>query len=654
MDVRAAIPEHYADLLPVCPCGCESRTQEDMPVIPEPEYVKDIRDSSPAYEEMTHLAIEREILREEAYIEEPLFHYMTFLRLAMPWITHDPNIVRLRREALKCEGTGRKMMHMVGHASSGKTNFMVLDAFNEILIHPHNSECFVASPYRSSSDYLLWNQFNNCADDLQALGFPVFRRVGVISLRQDRWTGPGTITLVSFHAVGVLRGKKLVDPDVGHLGIYLDEVGEFTNHSILEIISNLKSQRGLRVRTGTNFRRIEGLDGKFFEPEETEWAGLNRETSYTWNAVNGGYAVRLRAKCGPNLILGKDYYRYLLRKEEHDDLLRYGVDSPFYLSQGDAFPSITSINRLIISEADIQGGGVYEDVNLVQTERFAFMDPSFTLHGDSAIIASASLGNVHHSGDKKIRLDDQMKLPINETKVWDEETIQFALQLRAGKPLAPTHEAGVLITPYDQCALAAGKYLLDNNIPFGNFAYDDSMRGALTYSMVFFLGEGCTSIYYGATPSNKLSFPAEYKWAVDARSKQRRRARMRMDELYVNMGSCMWFVTVAMIKGGYIRNAHGSQRALDQMKQRLKVEPKSGQSVKKLALESKDDFKDHSRNQSPDEGDAMCGLIYSIVDRKLAPEADKSESSHRGGIDAVAALQRVSPKRGSRVGSLSR
>ncbi|MCP4743187.1 MAG: hypothetical protein GY871_13335 [Actinomycetales bacterium] len=622
--------------------------------IPEPDYVGEIRSHGGPYAQMTHMAVEREIIREKAWIEDPLTHHMRYMRLVMPWVTHDPNIVRLKAETLKCEETGRKLFHMMGHASSGKTNFMVADAFEMILTHPHNSECFVASPYRSSSEYLLWAAFNNMADELAMSGIPVFKRVGVISVRPERWSGPGTITLVSFHAVGVLRGKKLVDPDKGQLGIYLDEAGEFTNFSILEIISNLKSQRGLRVRTGTNFRKIDGLDGKFHEPEDFEWGDLQRESSYSWDSVNGGYSVRLRAKMSPNIVLGEDYYRYLLRQAEHEDLLRYGIDSPFYLSQGDAFPSISSINRLIISESDIQGGRVYEDVELQDGERFAFLDPSFTQHGDAAIMASGTLGRERHDAVHKIRLDPQVELPVNENAVWTEDDIRLALKLRAGRPLAPTHVEGEKMTPYDMCAMAAGRYLLEHNIPFGNFGYDDSMRGALTYSMVFFLGEGCTSVYYGGPPSNKLTFPAEFKWTNVGPAKRRQRVRMRGDELYVNAVSQMWFTTVGMIKAGLIRNGFGSQKALDQLKMRLKTEPKSGQAVKKLSIENKSDFKDHSRNRSPDQGDALCGLVWMTVDRKLAPEADKSESSHRGGVDVVRQLMASGVKRKPRLKSLSR
>jgi len=654
IDIEALIPDHYRDILPVCPCGCRSLNREDIPRIPEPEYCGAIRAAGGRYERMTQVAIEREILREGAYIDDPLTHRMRYLRIMMPWITHDPTFVRLCRETIKAEEDGVKLVHMMGHASSGKTNFMVVDAFESVLKFPDNSECFVASPYRSASDYLLWSAFNNMADDLEARGFPIFRRVGIISTRPNRWTGPGTITLVSFHAVGVLRGKKLVDPDVGTLGIYLDEIGEFTNKSILEIISNLKSQRGLRVRSGTNFRRIDGMDGAMHEPANMEWQALNRETSYGWEAVNGGRSIRMRAKTSPNIVLEQDYYRYMLRKAEHDDLLKYGVDSPFYLSQGDAFPSVLSINRLLISESDIQGGRVYEDTDLQDGQNFAFLDPSFSLHGDCAIMTSGVLGRERHSAEQKIRLDPQAELSINETNVWDEETLALAVKLRSGKPLAPTHELGELITPYDQCAIYSGGYLLENNIPFGNFTYDDSMRGALTYSMVFFLGEGCTSIYYGGPPSNKLTFPAEYKSGMKPGSSQRTRIRMRSDEVYVNMVAAQWFVTVAMVKGGYIRNGTGCLRAFEQLKKRLKTNPKSGQSLKKLAIENKSEFKDHSRNQSPDHADSMCGLIWSIVDRKMAPEADRSASSARGGVDTVLGLLDLKPKRSERLRRLSR
>lgn len=629
------IPEKYRDILPICPCGCESQMAGEREEYVTPWYVDRIRKDK-LLADRSDLNCERAIIAQRNWKEAPLIHHMRHIRHLFPWVTHDPNLVRLVDESLKCENDGRRLMHMIGHASSGKTNFMVLDAFRMVDIFPYNSECFVASPYRSASEYLLWSAFNEVADQLKACGRIVHKKANVISYGSKRNAGPGVITLVSFHAVGVLRGKKLVDQDTGYLGVFLDEAGEFVNDAILHIIANLKSQRGFRMRTGTNFRSITGLDGKFNQPQNLAWTELSRELSYRWDSVNGGRTIRMRAKRSPNIVIGKDYYPYLLRGIEHDDLLEYGVDSPYYLSQGDAFPSVKSISRLILSESDIQGGGSYELVNFRPNteEKYAFADPSFTLHGDCSVVAAGALGTVDNVGsfDQKIRADGLHEIAVDEGRTWDSELLDLANDLRGEKGLKDTFIAGDKIEPYDLNAILVGKYLLENKIPFNNFGFDDSMRGQVTASYIYFLGEGVESVYYGNKATNKASFPPEFKWVTDKKTGKRFKVRMTCEEMYINLVSQMWLVTAAMIKSGHVRDAFQVQKALDQMQLRLKAEPKANvaSSVRRLAIESKDEFKDRNRNQSPDHADAWCGLVWMIVDRRLTPKQDVGDASRRG------------------------
>lgn len=634
MNLRERIPEHYAEILPVCPCGCEGIRAEDLPGDWElPDYVLEIQQKK-LLTNTSWINCERSLIYSNKFVEEPLVHHMRHLRLLFPWITHDPNLVRLVRESLQCERDGKRMMHMIGHASSGKTNFMVLDAFRMIDIWPKYSECFVASPYRSASVYLLWNSFRETADLLNEHGRQVYKKATAISYGVDKPAGPGTITLVSFHAVGVLRGKKLINPNKGRLGVYLDEAGEFRNNSILHIIANLKSQPGLRVKTGTNFTSITGLDGRFNQPEKISWTDLSRETSYKWDSVMGARTIRLRAKVSPNIILDEDYYPYLLPRDEHNDLLAYGVDSPYYLAQGDAFPSVKSIIRLIISEADIQGGSAYEAVEFAPgtEEKYAFSDPSFTQHGDCSIITIITLGRQRNTGLWKIRPETQMEIQITDNEKWSEDYIELAKSLRGERGVKVNHEEGEPITPYDLNAIMAGRVLRENNVPFNNFGFDDSLRGQVTASYIYFLGEGVESVYYGAKPTNKFSFPPEFRWAVKTGTTQRTKVRMRCDEIFVNLTSQMWLLTSAAIKSGYLRDCFIVQRALDQMQQRLKTDPETAAAMRKIGIESKDEFKDRNNNRSPDHADSFCGACWLAIDRRLSPEMDASGASLRGNV----------------------
>ena len=591
-----------------------------------------------------------------------LFHEMRYTSALMPWLCHDPNIVRLTREAIRCEHKSIRQMHMMGHASSGKTNFIILDAFKSIAKNPNHSEAFVASPYKSAAEYLLWAGFNQAADRLKDHGIPVYRRQGVLSLVKGRWAGPGTITLVVFHHVGVLRGKKLTGQEQGprgELGVYLDEAGEFPNTVILDILANLKSQKGLRVRSGTNFRDIAGLDGRFHQPEHISWTQLNRETDYSWEAVNGGFSVRMRAIKSPNMLLEHDYYPYLLGNKEHADLLRYGKDSSEYLSQGDAFPSVASASRLLISQSDIQGGAPYDDIELQSEERFLFFDPSFTQHGDCAIVAWGSLGYPKLADVQKIKMGGLDEIPVNDFSVWTNDDLDFAQSLRRQSGLKDTMVLGKPMDAFDMCALGVAKYCTENKIPFNNVAFDDSLRGKITAAMIFFLGEGVEPIYFGSKPTNKLAFPPEYKHVNLGSGKKRTKVKKTYEELCTNWVAQAWVCTCAMLRAGHIKNAFCAQKAFDQLQLRLKAEPsKTATASQKIGLESKADYKSRNRNESPDAADAFTGLICIIVDRKLSPLPDRGLASMRGGTQAVQSLYELANseglKRTSRVRGLSR
>jgi hypothetical protein len=679
-DFLENLPIGEPELFPICNCGCKSRMPQDCDDLTDPPYVAMFGDTDPLeierlildakfwevpeeYENLWNGSVPWELESKE---DRELFHRMRYIGEFMPWMCHDPNLVRLVRESIRCENRGIRQMHMMGHASSGKTNFIILDAFMSIARFPEHSEAFVASPYKSAAEYLLWAGFNQAADRLKEHGIPVYRRQGVLSLIKNRWAGPGTITLVVFHHVGVLRGKKLTGQEKGprgQLGVYLDEAGEFPNTTILDILANLKSQKGLRVRTGTNFRNIAGLDGRFHQPEHIPWGKLNRENDYSWEAVNGGYSVRMRALKSPNMLLGHDYYPYLLGNKEHDDLLKYGKDSPDYLAQGDAFPSIASVSRVLITESEIQGGAPYDDVDLETEEKFLFFDPSFTAHGDSAILCAGSLGYPKLGGegrDQKIRINDLHEVHVNDFSEWTEELLEIAMRLRGSRGLKGTMSLGQPIDAFDLCALGVAQYAIDNKIPFNNIGFDDSLRGKLTAAMIYFLGEGVEGIYYGDAPTNKLAYPAEFKFVNEGKGKKRVKVRKRFDEICVNRAAQMWVCTAAMLRAGHIKNAFIAQKALDQMQLRLKAESKSktATDAKKIALESKKNYKERNRNESPDHADAFTGLVCLIVDRKLAPLPDRGLASLRGGEQAVRSIFQMANdsglRRAKRIDGLSR
>lgn len=654
------------DVLPVCPCGCGGRRAEFYRVGKEckrPAYLeeylvkhfnKDLRYEITSDE---WAEVEAKIIREKDWQVSPLAHVMTHIKIMAPWVTHDPNLVRLFRESLWCEEHGVRRISMMGHASSGKTHFIIVEVFQLNHIFKDNCQAFFASPYKNASDYLLWSDLTAFAHRLKKESkMKFFDKTEV----RNNWvqtgehsSGSGSIRLVSFHKEGVIRGKKQGGDykTEARLLVNLDEAGEFPNKSILKALSNLRSQPGLRVRTGTNFRDAFGLDGEFHEPARGTYLDLDREKDMRWKTTGNGLSIRFRAKSSGNVYSETDYYPYLLQQKEHEELLSYGADSPDYLAMGDAFPSIESVSKTLIFQSDIDAGRAFEKETLQNRELFAFLDPSFTYGGDSAVLLIFEYGYSAADDKNKVSCLSRFEIEIPYSPLWTEELLGLAKKYRRAE-LPPNCVEGEKIDTKILCSLRAGEILEREKVPFNNFGYDESMRGTLSHWMQFFLGEGPTPYEYGGKPDNRPAFPPKKKWTKTSTGRRHQVPKMN-DECHIKMVSQMWMSAVNLVKNGYICNGEKHFQAFQELKKRIK-DAKSGQRGKE-DVESKAEYKDRNQNKSPDDADAFCGGLNMIIERRFSPQVNSSDHSLRGDMAVLEMLyEEDGPRRRNMIPTLGR
>jgi len=610
-----------AGVAPICPCGCKSSNNpEDIQrLILEgiPDYALE------AYEKhgTSQIETERRIIRSEKYIREPLYHHMRHTMLLMPWLVHDPNLVRLTRDDIRCEDMGRRIHNMIGHASSGKTNFTVVYSMRMLDLWPEDTQVFVASPFLNASDYLLWEQFDQAVDLMKEYKTADLHKTkNCITLNQKKKAGPGTIRLIAIDKVSVLRGKKMRNDEVGRLAVVMDEAGEFPNDSILRIVANLISQQGFRMKTGTNFTDILGLDGKLNTPEDMKWTDLDRDIDYEWKGIRNSFTTRLRAMTCSNVLLGEDYYPYMMRNRAHDELLKFGKDSPDYLCQADAFPSIHTSNRLILTDRDLDGTQTFEKANFEQdTEDFFYLDPSFTEGGDACYGTHLRFG--YENGRAAIEAIAKVQFKISDSSTWNTQTVGLAKQLRGQSAMTKKIINGDLMSPYDMCAIETAKYCMEHGIMFHNVGFDDSMNGDLALAMTYFLTEEVNSFYYGGKADKHVAFPT--KMITRKVGGEVKLEPATNSELYTKKVSQNWFTAVAIIKSNYLRNGGVVLEAIEDLKSRLRGDLKGG----KIDIESKADYKQRTRGGSPDAGDSFCGGVCLIVQKRMSPQMNAPEDS---------------------------
>ena len=241
-------------------------------------------------------------------------------------------------------------------------------------------------------------------------------------------------------------------------------------------------------------------------------------------------------------------------------------------------------------------------------------------------------------------------LLVDDEHTWDDELIRLAERLRAGKTMKEGIEIDKEIDVMDLCALKCAKYCIENEIPFRNFAYDDSLRGTLTYAMTYWMGEGVVPYYPGGAPDSRIAFPKKKIVKADPRGR-RYSVDAQNDQLHLKMVSQMWFTGAGLVKNGYIRNGGVLEAAFEQMTKRIKVDSKS---ERKEDVESKDEYKSRNNNKSPDHADSFVRCCNFIVERKLTPSVDASQARGVTGNNAAMALLQSGNARTSRKPKLSR
>jgi hypothetical protein len=169
-----------------------------------------------------------------------------------------------------------------------------------------------------------------------------------------------------------------------------------------------------------------------------------------------------------------------------------------------------------------------------------------------------------------------------------------------------------------QGAIQTAEFLRANNIPASQFGYDGSMRASVQRAMDLFIGsDSLVMDYLGSAPDEEM--PSKIGVA---------------SKLYANYVTFLWFLAADLLESGICREGHSWLEAFNQLSSR-----QWEWAGARKKMETKDDYKKRNANMSPDEADAVVGLVHLVYKRSGIFEAGRRTPQGSSVLDYV--LQQV-------------
>lgn len=464
---------------------------------------------------------------------------------------------------------------------------------------PNYTGVYVASPYKEATTIGIWGYmkeaFRECAPHM---GWDADRYLkdskGLINIKDgDR---AGFVRIVAVDDVGMLQGKKPRSADRGGLHLLIEESGTFKKNpgaAVWDVLQNLMGQERFNAWSTCNFKDIFGLDGMLCKPMGKDYGDLDIDKDQSWDSVRNGFTLRLDGERSPNVLANqkRKKFKYIVGQEDIDAMIAagHGPKSPKYMEQIRSFP-LTGMSQFTVTTlTKLQAGRVFNDeiYRAITPTRWAFADPG--LGGDEYCLATAGIKTTN-AGKHVIVPEHFEYISIEADKFFTADDVIFADRFNS------RHEfkVGDKMTPEIQGALKVAEKLSSYGIASTNFGYDASMRASVQRAHDMFIGHRSLSMDY-IGPAEDLQMPSGIGSARD---------------LYSNFITYLWFLAADMCENGIIREGDPWQKGFSQLSSRLWE-----WSGSRRKMESKDTYKQRNSNESPNEADALVGLLYLIYKR---------------------------------------
>jgi len=503
----------------------------------------------------------------------------------------------------------KKILNIIGAASTGKTDFAAAFAMSIVSIWPEYSKVYVAAPFKSSAESTIWARCLSKFEEMKEANPDLWKNAEhVISKNRIEFNNlseRGFVELKTLDKVSKLQGAKAFDVTKGFMLLLLDEVALFPNLEIISLLANLRKVANFVCMSGCNFKSTQTTEGQLCEPEKREYSDLDVDVDQEWPSAYKSYTVRLDGKYSPNLIAGKILYPYLLSQLDYDESVEmYGERGPKHMEQGRSFPVDSVSDSYVTTREKIRAGGGEDDGMVFDTGRairVAYLDPGFG--GDPAKIGVFEFSRARLQDSEGNFNTAEIFMPIEAITQLNLEVGKIAdadwmtrLHKQSGGSMNTS--IGLPVTLEDQMAVLSGEYLALHNVKKSHFGFDGSMRASVVQSIISVLGSQVNAIDSSGTASDRTGDLTGQKQA---------------SELYQNQVSEYWFNMAAVIQRGQFRGAKLISTAIAQLCRRKWV----ARGTKKQ-IETKADYKKGNQGKSPDDADVLCGGLEMAIRKGFA------------------------------------
>lgn len=494
-------------------------------------------------------------------------------------------------------GEGYKLLNVIGSQNSSKSFTMSRLMMQLFIEDPDYTGVYVASPYKEATTIGIWGYFKEAFREAAPhMGWKADAYLrdskGLINIQDgDR---AGFIRIVAVDDVGMLQGKKPRSAERGGLHLLIEESGTFKKNpatAVWEVLQNLMGQDRFKAWSTCNFKDIFGLDGLLCKPMGKDYGDLDVDRDQAWDSVRSGFTLRLDGERSPNIGQPGKPFKYIVGQKDIDEMINagHGPKSPKYMEQIRSFP-LTGMSQFTVTTlTKLQAGRVFNEelYTPAPTTRWAFADPG--MGGDDYILATAETRTMDSGKVVLIPMGFEF-IPIERDKFFDAREILFADRFNPGHE----YRIGDAMPVEAQGALLVANRLSELGIPPMHFGYDASMRGSVQRAHDLFIGPQSLSMDY-IGPAEDMEMPSGIGNAKD---------------LYANFITYLWFLAADMCESGLLREGDPWHKGFMQLSSRLWEHSGS-----RRKMETKDDYKARNSNESPNEADAMVGLLYLFYKR---------------------------------------
>lgn len=516
-------------------------------------------------------------------IGEGLFHHVKeFHRLVWPNKDHHRwSELLIRRFAEK------RVVSVLGPASSGKSHEAALWGLTQFFSSPHNTTVLITSTTTDELELRIWGEIKKyweMARSNVGSKIPGF----LIDSKQMITESPASVTRDFRNGIVaipcVVRGKfkglgKYIGIKNERVILIADEL-QLMEEGFIRAISNLAKNRNFQVIGMGNPTDETNPLGKMAEPSEEigGWEGLpDYDKTHEWpTKFYGGWAIGLLGTDSPNYdhdqSKGRKKFDYLIGERDIiDDAAYYGVNSDQFKTFCLGKLSKLSAGRYVITRSVCKAAKVTDP---------AQWSGSFTRR----IIMGVDPAFSSEDGDRSMAVLLEMGFDLAGT-----HQLAFftnPVVLRTTGPF-PSTEQNIAVHIAELCAT--------HGVNPEDVFFDATGKGNFAFAMASIVGSKANPLFFGGAATDRPAFT----W-LDPELHQR--VPKKCSEEYSKFVTELWFSSRLAIEGGQIKQMPLSTIAEGCARQWYLV------SGKKIEVEPKAMTK-RTLGRSPDEYDAFTAAL---------------------------------------------